>query len=338
MTIRISEVKTFLKILHSFIENKHKVFEKNFMKNYTINTGRTLTLDDNYDSIKKFCLNAKLVVEKENYLSISKFGKEIFKNIDSDKKFNQNIIEKCLTNNYFSSILLLLLKKFKTNKQNKLSATNEFVYELFYNNKKMDLLQILYDLEFLEYSTDVITVNSNYSELFIIAQSIQYQKPQSQSELDDLILKQKEIGQYAEQIVLNYEKKRLTELDCIEQAKRVKQISIENTRKGYDIESFNGKESDDIFPDRFIEVKGTTGKKFSIFWSENEIEKAKELGSEYWIYSVTEIDLNTDLEKYTKEPDMIPDPYSKIKPYDERSPNDEYLKEQEKKFHVTKND
>jgi hypothetical protein len=338
MTIRISEVKTFLKILHSFIENKNKVYEKNFMKNYAINTGRTLTLDDNYDSIKKFCLNAKLVAEKENYLSISKLGKEIFKDIDSDEKFNQNIIEKCLTNNYFSSILLPLLKKFKINKQNKLTATTEFVYELFYNAKEMNFLQILYDLKFLNHPTDVITVNSNYSELFIIAQSIEYQKPQSQSELDDLILKQKKIGQYAEQIVLSFEKKRLTEIGCIEQAKRVKQISIENTRKGYDIESFNGKESDDIFPDRFIEVKGTTGKKFSIFWSGNEIEKAKELGIEYWIYSVTEIDLNTEIEKYTKEPEMIPDPYSKINPYGMPHPNDQYLKEQEKTFHVTKNE
>jgi len=338
MTIRISEVKTFLKILHSFIENKNKVYEKNFMKNYTINTGSTLTLDDSYDSIKKFCLNAKLVAEKENYLSISTLGKEIFKDIDSAEKFNQNIIEKCLTNNYFSSILSPLLKKFKTNKQNELTATTELVYELFYNAKEMNFLQILYDLKFLNHSKDVIAVNSNYSELIIIAQSIEYQKPQTQSELDDLILKQKKIGQYAEQVVLSFEKKRLTELGCTEQAKRVKQVSVENTRKGYDIESFDGKESDDIFPDRFIEVKGTTGKKFSIFWSGNEIEKAKELGTEYWIYSVTEIDLSTDLEEYAKEPEMIPDPYSKIRPFDENHPNDEYLKEQEKKFRVTKND
>ena len=338
MTIRISEVKTFLKILHSFIENNHKAFEKNFMKNYAINTGSTLALDDSYDSIKKFCLNAKLVAEKESYLTISQLGKEIFKDIDSAEKFNQNIIEKCLTNNYFSSVLLPLLKKFKTNKQNELTATTELVYELFYNAKEMNFLQILYDLKFLNHSTDVIAVNSNYSKLFIITQSIESQKPQTQSELDDLILKQKKIGQYAEQVVLSFEKKRLTELGCTEQAKRVKQISIENTRKGYDIESFDGKESDDIFPDRFIEVKGTTGKKFSIFWSGNEIEKAKELGIEYWIYSVTEIDLNTEIEKYTKEPEMIPDPYSKINPYGMPHPNDQYLKEQEKTFHVTKNE
>ena len=78
-------------------------------------------------------MNAKLVAEKENYLSISTLGKEIFKDIDSAEKFNQNIIEKCLTNNYFSSILSPLLKKFKTNKQNELTATTELVYELFYN-------------------------------------------------------------------------------------------------------------------------------------------------------------------------------------------------------------
>lgn len=338
MTIRISEVKDFLKILECFIENNKKVFEKNFVKNYEINTGRTSTIDDNFNSIKQFCLNAKLVAEKENYLSISKLGKEILQDIDYNKKFNQNIIEKCLTNNYFSNMLLPLLKKFKIDKQNRLTATTKFVYDLFYSSKKMDLLQILYDVKFLDYSQDIIGINSDYSELFIVSKSVEYQKPQTQSELDNLILKQKEIGQYAEQVVLNYEKKRLTELGCTEQSKRVKQISVENTRKGYDIESFNGKESDDIFPDRFIEVKGTTGKKFSVFWSGNEIETAKELGIEYWIYSVTEIDLSMDIEEYAKEPEMISDPYSKIKPFDENHPSNEYLKEQEKTFHITKND
>jgi transketolase len=78
MTVNISEVKIFLKFLHSFIGNRTKVYEKNFMAHYGNKTGRTLTLDDNYDSIKKFCLNAKLVVEKENSeISLFASGSEL---------------------------------------------------------------------------------------------------------------------------------------------------------------------------------------------------------------------------------------------------------------------
>jgi hypothetical protein len=337
MTINISKVKDLLLILNSFIGNEKKVFEKNFIQNYEINTNYSITIDGNYDSIKQFCLNAKLIVEKENYLSITKLGKDISKNINFDEKFNHDIIEQCLTNNHFSSILIPILEKFEINKQNKLWAERSTVFELFKNTNNMDLLNILYNVKFLIHE-EMISVNSSYVDNFIITQTIKNQRPQSQSELDDLLLKQKLIGQYAEKIVLNYEKKRLTDLGYIEQAKRVKQISIENTKKGYDIESFNGIESDDIFPDRFIEVKGTTGKKLSFFWSENEIEKAKEFLNEYWIYSVTGIDLNIGIEKYNIVPEMIPNPYSRIRPYKENIPNDEFLKKQKKTFHITRND
>ena len=85
MTINISKVKDLLLILNSFIGNEKKVFEKNFIQNYEINTNYSITIDGNYDSIKQFCLNAKLIVEKENYLSITKLGKDISKNINFDE-------------------------------------------------------------------------------------------------------------------------------------------------------------------------------------------------------------------------------------------------------------
>jgi len=241
-----------------------------------------------------------------------------------------------LTNNYFSNILIPILQKFKINKQNNLWAEPETVFELFKSTNNMDLVNILYNIEFFILEEQV-SVNPIYADNFIIAKTVENQKPQSQSELDEKLLKQKLIGQYAEEVVLNYERQRLVDLGCIEQAKRVNQISIDDTKRGYDIESFNGIESDNIFPDRFIEVKGTTGKEFSFFWSENEIEKAKDLQNEYWIYSVIEIDLNVESEKYTIEPEMIPDPYSRIRPYEENTPNDEFLKKQKKTFHITKN-
>ena len=120
----------------------------------------------------------------------------------------------------------------------------------------------------------------------------------------------------------------------LDQANRVKQISNDWANKGYDIDSFNG-EGEDILPDRFIEVKGTSGKAFSIFWSENEISKAKQLGDEYWIYFVSEINLEDVDNECPNDPKCIQNPYDKIKPY-EKNPNDEYAKKI-KSIHVTKN-
>ena len=63
-------------------------------------------------------------------------------------------------------------------------------------------------------------------------------------------------------------------------------------------------------PDRFIEVKGTTKKEFSFYWSINEINTAKELSSNYWIYHVSEIDVQNKTS--SNDPKMINNPYENI--------------------------
>jgi len=68
----------------------------------------------------------------------------------------------------------------------------------------------------------------------------------------------------------------------------IQQISKEDVFAGFDIMSFNGKNSS-LEYDRFIEVKGTSGIEPIFYWSKNEIEKAKELGKRYWIYLWTEV-------------------------------------------------
>ena len=96
---------------------------------------------------------------------------------------------------------------------------------------------------------------------------------------------------------------------------------------------FTDDKSDDLIPDRFIEVKGTTGKNFSIFWSQNEIEAAQELGVKYWIYFVREIDVEN--ETAPNEPEMIPNAFYEIDPFDNDPDNKEFVKKSES-IHVTK--
>jgi hypothetical protein len=292
----------------------------------------------NYFESKKFCLNAKLVEEEKNFLHLTKLGENILKNYDSNEKFNTEIIKKCLNNSYFSNILIPILKQFHVDvdNQNKLWFEKEKISKLF--PKKTNILQILYDVKFLSSpnNSEQIFINQIYPKNKIIIQNIRNKRKKPQSELEKDLLEQKVIGNFAEKFVLEYEKRRLKKDDCAEKANNVEQISEDWSNAGYDIESFNGEESDDILPDRFIEVKGTRGKEFSIFWSANEIEIAKYHGSKYWIYFVSEIDIITGVPD-GKEPEMIPNAYDRIKPDDQNSINDEYFKTTNK-IHVTKNE
>ena len=119
-----------------------------------------------------------------------------------------------------------------------------------------------------------------------IIQNFTKQKMQSISEEDlyKILEKQREIGIAAEEETMAYEKKRLMDLGINKIIiEKIKRISKEKTDAGYDIASFDGQRVSFVF-DRFIEVKATTGNYPMFYWSENEIEKAKSMGAQYFIY------------------------------------------------------
>ena len=97
-------------------------------------------------------------------------------------------------------------------------------------------------------------------------------------------LKEKqELGDLAEQLVVEEEANRLRLLGCRLEAACVHRVSKVRVNAGYDIESYDGK-STGLTYDRYIEVKGSREPRVRFFWSHNEIEVAKTLGAKYWIY------------------------------------------------------
>ncbi len=329
MNLSISYVIQLLKSVNSFIDENKKANQNQVLKHFQLQKITQGTSSPNYLDSKQFCLDAKILKENGNFLYFTPLGNSIFDAIDLPE-FNRVIVEKCIFNNYFSEIITPILSKFHKTEQNELWYEINEIYKLF---KKTNILEILYDVGFLHEEVDSkkIIVNPQFLNDDIIKESIKSKRKQSQAEIDDSLLIQKKIGQTAEKIVLKYEKDRLTKLGSSDKSQRVEQISDDWANKGYDIESFNG-EGEDILPDRFIEVKGSSGKRFSIFWSQNEIKKAKELGDEYWIYFVPEIDINTDDHGKIER---IQNPFDKIKPY-ENNPDDDYMKKIES-IHITKN-
>lgn len=98
----------------------------------------------------------------------------------------------------------------------------------------------------------------------------------------------KRLGDRGEDIVMQYEIKRIKEL--FRTKKYPKHVSLESDRYGYDILSLNEDGSE-----RYIEVKATKSQKgnFSFFYTANELRAAEEYGKDYYLYVVFEVDTYT---------------------------------------------
>jgi len=122
----------------------------------------------------------------------------------------------------------------------------------------------------------------------------------SLEELQQKLELQSAIGDKGELFVMDYEKKRIGI-----QKQNPRRISIIDVAAGYDIASYESKDSNCF--DRFIEVKTFCGEK-KFHWSKNEIEVARLRRNKYFIYLVD----FRKIEQTNYTPEIIQDPYSKI--------------------------
>ncbi len=93
-----------------------------------------------------------------------------------------------------------------------------------------------------------------------------------------------EIGALGEAYILRKEQEWLYSNKRTDLADRVTQISVNDVSAGYDILSFDASGIE-----KFIEVKTTTGTSFSFEITKNELEVARRLESQFWLYRVTRI-------------------------------------------------
>lgn len=137
-------------------------------------------------------------------------------------------------------------------------------------------------------------------------------KPPAIFTTDELAIKLREaevIGAIAEDLALDFERKRLQDMGCSLESECIQKISELNVAAGYDIMSFDGPNTI-LAHDRFIEVKGSTGNKISFFWSKNEVDQAISLGERYWIYFIGGIDKENKTS--STEPILIQDPVKNV--------------------------
>jgi Domain of unknown function (DUF3883) len=115
-----------------------------------------------------------------------------------------------------------------------------------------------------------------------------------------------ELGLKAELAILDQERKLLKKLPALQ--KRIRHMSLENVRAGYDILSFE-KRSGEEWREKYLEVKAVSPIDWHFYWSRNEMAKAKKFRDAYYLCLVPVSGPN---DFNLSEVKLIPDPYKNI--------------------------
>ena len=319
MTLSLNDLSRILRLVKLYQRESNS--SQNYVKkSYNTEPIKQLKLP-NYDEIETFSLKLNLIIKNGNEIKLTKFGIDILELFEQDVSLaNKKIIEQCFETQDIKKNIENALEKFHSSDGKKWFQKWDVV-NLFEN---IQILPILYQTDFLQKNDLSVIVNPEFDKLI----SIKIKRKITLKQLEKNLEHQKKIGDIAEEIVLNFEKNRLKNLGFEDESNKTRRISIDFANAGYDIESFNGKTNDGL-PDRFIEVKGTTKKELDFHWSINEINVAKNLGSHYWIYHVSEIDVQNKIS--VNEPKMINNPYDNIFSNDlfEKNIENYHIKEKE---------
>lgn len=162
--------------------------------------------------------------------------------------------------------------------------------ENFIPLRYIGIRNVLISLGFFERNpllgSNILFINRAYKDIFlneVINKVKEVQKKQRKKTLQSLKEQQAHqelLGKEAELFVLSFEQQRLNNHPLLNDIQR---ISEKYVNAGYDIESYNKTSS--LFIDRFIEVKSYS-ENVVFYWSQNEIETAKELTEKYFLYLV----------------------------------------------------
>lgn len=178
---------------------------------------------------------------------------------------------------------------------------NNSAFGFKYSNIKQLLLDFNLIMEHPTPEFKCYVINQNYKKLFDTSILPEIKKRKlGIEEFKKRITQQQLHGEEAERFVLKFETERL------KNKKDVDWVAEYVVNEGYDIASYD--EIDDVYPNRFIEVKSYDGPKGYFYWSRNEFQVAKQKGKKYWIYLINRSKINN--EDYV--PEQYQDPYNTI--------------------------
>ncbi len=247
-----------------------------------------------YDQILDYCKYCGLIQVKQEMIAISALGQK-FLDANREHYFEINeaqkqlIVERIVFHGPWSNHAREIFHFFSLN-QNK-SIYELSVVDASLTKSQNTIVHFFKYLGILQESNFVIQVDRKYSEL--VFQLTADSKALTEQQLEKILMENRKLGAQAENVVVEFEKRRLRKMGKFAQAELVKRISTINVSAGYDIESFDG-DTDDIFPNRLIEVKATQGSQIRFYWSNNEMNVAKSKKESYWIYLLKEFKENDE--------------------------------------------
>ncbi len=219
----------------------------------------------------------------------------------------------------FTSDAIKYIEKEKTFylKENLLSykyfpIRNLFLSIGFFERDKLNSNHLVVNILFSECFQNIVINDLQIKAASHAKRKISYEQLQKRLALNE------KYGADAEIFVETFEKKRL---DGHLLTNKIKRISEEFVNAGYDIESFDNRES--ILIDRYIEVKSFAGD-VSFYWSKDEVNTAKNYGDKYYLYLVDRSKINQ--ENYI--PSIFQNPYQKVF-------ENEYWKKEIEKWKIT---
>lgn len=133
---------------------------------------------------------------------------------------------------------------------------------------------------------EIVKLNQEDKSYYIEADLFRKFLLKGESSIDLIAFKKilnnlEEIGYQAELAILEYEAKRLKNQK--KQISLIEHTSLKNVKAGYDIKSFTIL-ANRHFKHRFIEVKAVSINDFEFNWTKNEIEVARKLRKNYYLY------------------------------------------------------
>ncbi len=308
MTIKLKQIPKLLGIIKKFENDKNSKAVTAYVAKTFNNSPVEQALYPDFDELRKFCEDVNILKLENNVIEITILGNHIFDEYEKSFGLNYELKklfrEQCFLHGSLSQSINDSLSRFATT-PDKVWAPSDQVYDLFH---KKELLPLLYECELLLLFGDKVILNPQYNDK-ISSKKITLKVRISQKQIDEQLRLMKKIGDIAEDIVIKYEKNRLKNLECFFESKKVQRISIQHANAGFDIISFD-RESANRDYDRFIEVKGSSGKDLDFHWSENEKKIASELKDKYWIYFVPNVDIET--KNNNLEIQKIQNPFRKI--------------------------
>lgn len=263
--ISLKQIVTICEIINTSNLLKEEFVRKQFLK-------RSM----HFEETMNFLQDLKLISHNGENVQLQPNFKTLLLHI-KDAKQPEEKIKKFIVNVLFDKKFLIYWAayKFLSNFQLK-DGDYLYIPTVSQRRRLSGLRNFLMELGVISFGID--------SKSYILSseyQTLVGKKEKRKTSLEELLRKKKadeEIGRAAELGVLQYEKKRLAQFPSL--VEKIEYIALKDVSAGYDIISFE----ENSLVERYIEVKAVSRIDYKFNWTRNEIEKARFLRGQYYLY------------------------------------------------------